>query len=372
MRKNKKTSLLSKFLLLINSFAVISLLISYAAKLVDPITFWPVAFFGLGYPIILLVNIIFVAYWLIRKRWFALISIITILFGYNSLTSTFAFRFNSDEQLQADSSSIKLMSYNVHHFKKFGSSLDSGSKSSILNLIDREQPDILGLQEFFTRHKGKYDVKDSIFRILNTKNYHYNVMIDNQYESIGIAVFSKYPILRKGNINLPNSHGGNNGVWIEVKKDNQIFRVYVVHLASISFQPEDYNYLIKLKSELKTDEDFVSSKRIARRLKDAFIRRSNQVKSLKELTDTCKVPYIIMGDFNDTPVSYTLNELNKGMKNGFREKGSGLGITYNGIFPNFQIDYILSSPHFEFNKYHIIKEAYSDHYPLTCNVTLKD
>src|SRR5690606_3627592 len=125
MRKNKKTSLISKFLLFLNFFAVISLLISYAAKLVDPITFWPIAFFGLGYPIILLVNIIFVVYWLIRKRWFALISITAILFGYNSLTSTFAFRINSEKQFQTDSSSIKLMSYNVHHFKKFGSSLDS-------------------------------------------------------------------------------------------------------------------------------------------------------------------------------------------------------------------------------------------------------
>ncbi|MDV3197467.1 MAG: hypothetical protein Q8884_02675, partial [Sweet potato little leaf phytoplasma] len=82
-------------------------------------------------------------------------------------------------------------------------------------------------------------------------------------------------------------------------------------------------------------------------------------------------PYIIMGDFNDTPVSYALNNLTKGMQNSFQKKGSGLAITYNGDFPNFQIDYILATPQFDILSYNIIKESFSDHYPVTCNVSFQ-
>ena len=57
----------------------------------------------------------------------------------------------------------------------------------------------------------------------------------------------------------------------------------------------------------------------------------------------CPYPYIISGDFNDTPSSYAVNQMAKGFKNAFREKGTGLGRTYNGDFPNYQIDYIMAS-----------------------------
>ena len=77
-----------------------------------------------------------------------------------------------------------------------------------------------------------------------------------------------------------------------------------------------------------------------------------------------------MGDFNDTPVSYAITQMSKNLKNGFLEKGSGLGITYNGDFPNFQIDYIFASKQFDFKDYKIIKREFSDHYPVCSTVTL--
>jgi endonuclease/exonuclease/phosphatase family metal-dependent hydrolase len=46
----------------------------------------------------------------------------------------------------------------------------------------------------------------------------------------------------------------------------------------------------------------------------------------------------------------------KGLKNAFREKGSGLGRTYNGDFPNYQIDYIMTSPQFEVFNYKVIEK----------------
>lgn len=372
MRRNKKSSFLNKFILFLNGLAIIALLTSYLATVINPASYWYFAFFGLAYPFILLINILFIVFWLFRKKRYALLSIVTILAGYSALTSTIGFRGKSNPPLTKDPSAIKLMTYNVHFFKRFGEDLDSSTRIGIFNLIKREKPDIAGFQEFFTRQKGKYGIKDSVLKILDTKHYYYKPSIDNGYESYGLAIFSKFPIVDKGVIELDDPTSGNGAIWADIKKDNRTFRVFLVHLASISFQPEDYNYLNKLKKDLAPQEDVVSGKRIFRRLRDAFIKRSQQIELLKSHADSCDIPYIIMGDFNDTPVSYAINNITKGIQNAFQEKGSGLAITYNGDFPNFQIDYILGTPHFDILSYNIIKESFSDHYPVTCNVSLQD
>ena len=82
------------------------------------------------------------------------------------------------------------------------------------------------------------------------------------------------------------------------------------------------------------------------------------------------MPYIIAGDFNDTPTSFAVNSIAKGLKNTFSEKGNGFGITYNGAFPNFQIDYILTTPNFNVKNYQIIKKKLSDHYAVVSDLEL--
>jgi endonuclease/exonuclease/phosphatase family metal-dependent hydrolase len=72
-----------------------------------------------------------------------------------------------------------------------------------------------------------------------------------------------------------------------------------------------------------------------------------------------------------TPASFAVNELSKGLKNAFRERGFGLGRTYNGDFPNFQIDYILATLQFDVLDYYIIEKKLSDHYPVRADLLLK-
>ncbi|MBK0381522.1 endonuclease/exonuclease/phosphatase family protein [Pedobacter sp. SD-b] len=368
--KKKGNSLLQKAILFFNFLAIFCLVLSYLATIVDPEKLWYFTLFGLAYPFILLSNLLFFLIWLLLKRWYFMYSLIFILIGYQPLTRTFGFRLSKSETFDMDTNTIKLMSYNVHYFKKFGYDLDTTTRSKVLRLIKEQQPDIIGFEEFFTRKKGKYDLKDSLLKILNTKEFYYSTAVDNDYESTGVAIFSKYPIIKTGDIVLDSLDTGNQGVFADVKKGEKVFRVYAVHLASISFQPEDYNFLNEVKSDIKSSKDVISSKRIVKKLKTAFIKRSNQVKIIKQHMNNCKTPYIVMGDFNDTPASFALTQMNKGLKNAFQEKGRGLAITYNGDFPNFQIDYILASPQFNINSYQIIKKSLSDHYPIRSNVCL--
>jgi len=373
MRRRKKPSGLSifnKFVLAVNSLAVISLLTAYLASFINPGVFWPPAFFGLAYPAILLVNLIFIIYWLISFPRYALISTITILIGWNTLTAYIGFRESSGIMVPKSSENfIRILTYNVHNFKQFGDKNDKFTKDQILDIIRKEQPDIICFQEFFSRQRGEYNFRKLIPEILNSEHYFYQPTTDNGYESTGTAIFSKYPIVNTGKVLFAKTMNWNEAVYVDVNRGGKIFRVYNVHFQSISFQPEDYKYLKKVTKEI--DADVESSRKIGSRLKQAFVKRANQVKILRSHTDSCKTPYVIAGDFNDTPISYTVKTVSEGLQNGFRLKGSGFGITYNGAFPNFQIDFILASPEFSIKNYLIVQKKLSDHYPVRTDLELK-
>jgi endonuclease/exonuclease/phosphatase family metal-dependent hydrolase len=262
------------------------------------------------------------------------------------------------------------MTWNVHYFRKFK---DNEWKLSVVNqmmdVIRNEQPDVLCIQEFSMRVKGEFNIKKKLVELLKTQHYYYEEDYGNGYESNGYAIFSKYPIKHKGKLNFPNISAGNDVLFADISVGKQPMRIYSVHLQSFSFQPEDYEYLNEVKKDIHTDVN--STKRLSRRMKNAFVRRAEQVDIIKDHISGLEIPCIIAGDFNDTPVSYAVNTLSKGMKNAFREKGSGFGVTYNGDFPNFQIDYIFASPHFDVKNYIIIDKKLSDHYAVRSDLELK-
>ncbi|HEY1024308.1 MAG TPA: endonuclease/exonuclease/phosphatase family protein [Sphingobacteriaceae bacterium] len=369
-KKKKKIGFLSKIMLASNIAAAVVLLLSYLASVTDPKSFWPIAFVGLAYPFILGVNVLFAIYYLIRKPLFALIPVAAILLGWKFLTSYIGFRETTAIEVPKSSGNfLRVMTYNVHSFKQFGNKNDAFTKDQILNIIRKEQPDVICFQEFFSRRKGEYNFRRLVKEVLDTEHYYFVPAMDNDYEAMGLAIFTKLPVRDKGHIRFDNSRGGNEAIFLDVEFKKKPVRIYNVHFQSISFQPEDYSYLKDATQNI--EPDVASSKRIGRRLKQAFVKRSDQVKVLKEHTETCKTPFVVAGDFNDTPISYTVNYMMEDLTNCFRKKGSGFGITYNGDFPNFQIDYILASDHFDVKNYRIVKKKLSDHYAVRSDIELK-
>jgi len=346
------------------------LLLSYLAPVTDPRKVWPIAFLGLAYPPLMAVNVIMFVYWLLRRKWFILIPVVTVLVGWNVLLNHIGFRSSAYKINRTDSSSIRMMTYNVHNFKRYGAENDISTKHEILELINAQQPDIINFQEFYTRRRGQYDMRDSILKLLNSTQFYFEKFRFNNDEGIGMAIFSRFPIVNHGLIHLSDEMGsGNQCLYIDIRKNSKIFRVYNVHLQSIRFDPEDYQFIDSASKKGKTD--MLLSKRIATKLKKAFLKRSEQVLKVKDHSSQCTYPFIIAGDFNDTPSSFAVNRMAKGLKNAFREKGSGMGRTYNGDFPNYQIDYIMTSRQFDVKSYKIIEKRLSDHYPVCSDLLLK-
>lgn len=347
----------------------LALLLSYLAPNTDPRTFWPIAFFGLAYPPLLLANVLMMVYWIIRKSYLSFVSVICILVGYKVLTNNIGFRLPASNVKSTSPRAVRLMTYNVHNFKHYGSKNDVSTKREILALITEQKPDIIGIQEFYTRKKGEYDMIDSIKKIMGAKYYYFEPFSSSSSESIGMAIFSKFPIKNHGLIMLTFKGSTNQCLYVDVENNDVKFRMYSVHLQSINFQPQDYEYLGTLSKQGKTNMG--ATKRLGSKLKSAFLKRSDQVVIIKDHAKTCTTPYIISGDFNDTPASFSVNQMAKGLKNAFCEKGSGLGRTYNGDFPNYQIDYVMVSPGFNVADYQIIEKKLSDHYPLRTDLVLK-
>ncbi|MFD0750653.1 endonuclease/exonuclease/phosphatase family protein [Mucilaginibacter calamicampi] len=367
-KSNQKLSFFTRLLLFINCCFALALLVSYLAPVVDPRKFWPVAFFGIAYPPLLLLNVIFIAYWLIARSKLALVSIITILLGWNALHNNVGFSLWSKAP-ENSAANVRVLTYNARNFKKYGENDDDSTRHGILQLMRNVKPDVIGVQEYFSRKKGVYAMKDSISGLIGTTYRHIEGSIETESEIMGVAIFSRYPIIAKGTVTVASPNSGVQCIYADIKKGKDIFRFYSVHLQSFLFEQKDYLYIDTVTKSGKAD--ISSTKRLAIKLKRAFLNRAGQVMLVKQHALACPYPYIISGDFNDTPSSFAVNQMEKGIKNSFREKGFGLGRTYNGDFPNYQIDYIMASNQFDVLNYDIIKQNFSDHYPVYADLALK-
>lgn len=362
--RTKRLGFFGKAMLLANAFAAAALLFSYLAPIINPQTFWPIAFFGIAYLPLLVANAVFVAYWLVRNARFAAVSLLAILFGWNTLQKHYGFNPAVAESVVAspDTAHIRVLTYNVHFFRQFA---QKDTKLTIreqaMQLIDDVSPDVICIQEYYTRQKGKHRMADVFEREINMPYRYISPTAANDYEAYGMAIFSRHPILGSG-VLPKHEYGVNRIIYADINKDGRVFRVYNVHLRSFGFQQEDYDFINNPSKTI--EKDAASTKRIGARLKHAFTARSAQALELREHSQACNLPFLIAGDFNDTPLSYAVSEVSKGMRNAFREKGRGWGVTYNGDFPNFQIDYILTSPAFDVRHYQIVKARLSDHYPV--------
>ncbi|MCD0487901.1 endonuclease/exonuclease/phosphatase family protein [Pedobacter sp. MC2016-14] len=367
--KKSKTTFFNKLLGFIAVILAISLILGMLAGSIDPRTNKYIPFFGLAYPYLLVLNVLTALFWLLRKRIiYAVLTVALIFAGNRVFIATFSFKGTEGAGPKKDTTLLRMMTYNVHNFKPYEPGNSDSVKNQILNLVRTEDPDVIAFQEYFTRKKGAFDLTDSLKRILKTKHYYFVPSQKNDYEAMGLAIFSKYAIKDKGTIWFDANHSGNSSIYVDLEVNKKLIRIYNVHLQSISFVKQDYEYLDKVKK--KMDAEIVPSRRIIGMLKSAFLKRSAQVDLMKAHMKTCTSPYLIAGDFNDTPASYAVTQLTKSLQKTFVKKGEGFGTTYNGKFPNFQIDYIAVTKDIEVINHRVIEAKLSDHFPLRSDLRL--
>lgn len=329
---------------------------SYLAVHINPDDFALPAFFGLAYPYILLANIIMIIAWIMMLRYEALISLILILFGYSHFLNYIQlFQSRNDKQ-----DTFKVLSYNVHMFNYFESNKGATSHKNVMNFIKSQNADILCLQEYFTSGLPSR-IPSTVNNSTGIKyNAHIKMLGSGKNRYFGVATFTKYPIIRKGEIVHPGSSSLTIFTDVIIRQDT--FRIYNNHLQSFRLRRMERSFIEEMTDS--EDETLSEVKNLSARLKQGFISRAIQAQLLKEHVKNSPYPVIVTGDFNDTPVSYVYRKIRKGLKDSFVSSGYGAGFTYKGNYPPNRIDYILYDDALLNNTFEIIKVRYSDHYPI--------
>jgi endonuclease/exonuclease/phosphatase family metal-dependent hydrolase len=353
----------NRFMLWLNYFAAIALLLSLVAAYISPRTFWPIAFFGISFPVLFILNLAFAIYWGMQMRAWALLSGIMLIASINNLLGNLQFHVSGKAPVQAD---IKVLNYNCMLFDLYNWSKNRQSRRLIFDMLQEEAPDILCLQEFYTsEQKGDYNNADTLKKFLRAKNMHAEYTITLRgYDHWGVATFTRFPIVRKGKI-MFNTTSNNICIYTDMLIAGDTIRVYNIHLASLNFGKKEYKFIGNLGSP-DSNTDINQSKNIIRRLKKGFIERAAQTEMIAAHMAACPYKIILCGDFNDTPSSFAYHTLSAGMSDAFRESGSGIGKTYHGALPFLRIDYILHDKSFTSFNYRRYPESLTDHYPVSC------
>ena len=126
--------------------------------------------------------------------------------------------------------------------------------------------------------------------------------------------------------------------------------------------------------EFLTDEekDIEEVKKMGMKFKKAFQQRAKQVRKIRKYLDESPYHVLLCGDFNDTPASFSYEQLSDNLHDAFVNSGKGIGRTYVGKLPSFRIDYIFYSEGFESLNFETMDFRHSDHLPITCDLVKKE
>ena len=363
-------SLATKLMVVVNLFFICLLLCSYLSLYISPVKFWPVAFAGFAYPIFLLINIFFVLFWLVFLKRYFLLSLIVILLGYKQITTYV--KFSGADRKLAFENSLKVMTYNVRLFDLYNwrSESSKSTRSAIFEFFKSESPDILCLQEYYSGAGKHANFADSICQKVGYK-YRAVELIHKENEGLpyGLAIFSKYPIVKTYKLEFSNSKV-NFCQSCDVSIGKDTIRIINLHLESIKFGKEDYNFVSEITTSPPANEQIKKgSWSILSKMKFAYIKRASQIEAVTEYIRKSPYPVMFCGDFNDTPVSYSYRQISNLLDDAFVDAGKGLGKTHTNL-PLLRIDYIFHSKALQCIEQKTIEKDYSDHFPVVARFML--
>lgn len=355
--------LIKNSFLIASYFVLFLLIISFVSPYISPDIFFFPAFIGLAFPYIFLATLILFLFILFRKyKKHIFIILPFVLYGVYISCNYFKVGFFNSKP--TNNKTIKVMSYNVRLFDLYNWKNNLHEKNKIFKLLEKENPAILCLQEYYYQNDGKFSTTDTLIKFLSAKNIHeYFPVVNEEKYFFGIATLTKFPIVNKGKITFEGT--SNMSIYTDILLWGDTVRIYNNHLESVRLGKEDYNFINKFDFNIDNKE-VNDSKNIIRRLKNAFKKRAKQADIIAEHIASCPYPVIVCGDFNDTPDSYAYKTICNSLVDSYCESGSGIGSTYNGKIPFLRIDYILHSSKFNAYNFKVGKDDLSDHFPVTC------
>ena len=356
---SKFKKLTYRVLLIGNIIVVLLMLLVGNIGRLNPVDYPSLANLGLGFPILLVLNLVFLGVWCfcrLRSIWLPLLGFILC---YGPIRTYSPFNFPEDKP----HGSIKVLSYNVFMFSSWDE--PHGAKNPIVDYIVKSKADIVCLQEA----QARLDNGDQIYSTLKTHYPYFKLMIKKHPGADYIVLLSKYPVLWQDTIPYGSSSNQSVAYMLDIKGTKTL--VVNNHFESNGLSSGDKEgFKTLVKGELKTDEAKKQSVHLIKKLGDVSARRAPQAEAVarfvKKYLDK-QIPVILCGDFNDSPLSYTHHVISKELNDCYVESGNGPGISYHKSGMYFRIDHIFCSDDFESYGAKVDNSVTtSDHYPIYC------
>lgn len=344
--------------MLLNFGAVAALLFGYLSVFIPPDKYWVPSFFGLAYPILVGVNVLFIVFWLLVKPRYLLISLISILIGWGFLS-----RYVQLKGKTTDEAGVKLISFNVQHFSGAKGSNPKDNADQIISFLNGQKADIICLQETRLRKNSIFNLPNAVKDLNSIEHYQFA----RSSTTFGSVTLTRFPIVNMGEIRFDKSR--NMTIYTDVNIDGDTIRIFNVHLQSYLIDPSKYSIIDS--PGIDDEKDLKEVREMGSKFKRAFQLRAEMVREIRKYIDDSPYPVIVCGDFNDTPVSYSYQKLREGLKDAFVSSGKGIGQTYIGKLPSFRIDNIFHSDNFESFDFKTFNIRMSDHLPVSCKLIKK-
>jgi endonuclease/exonuclease/phosphatase family metal-dependent hydrolase len=340
----------------INFLVAVASFFTFYSVEISPEKFWIAGFVSWLTPSLLLLNVLFLIFWLLVKPLRMVLSGAVLVLGFKFVQSTFSLSIAHDP----DPQSIKVLSYNVRVFNIYANarSNEYSSSEKMLEWIINQDADIMCFQEFYNERKStQYNTVSQLSQKGKYKWFFEPFFTNAVNGKFGMAIFSKYPIVGKGMIDLGKTN--NQAIYVDIKIKGKIIRIYDFHLHSMSLDEDE------LVKTIKGEGTEFEKLNIINRLKNGFVQKARQVKQVDAHIKDCPYPVIACGDLNDTPYSFCYEVLTDRLKNSFEAAGNGFGFTFNGKVPFLRLDHQFASDGIKARKFITYKDVpYSDHFPI--------
>lgn len=342
----KRLSWFNRVMLVLNMVLTVLTFLAYILPFLAPKFFPLLSVFTLMMPLMLVLNFLFFIYWLIQVKRQMLLSGIVLLLGITFVNKFYKFSADVKPAAKED---FTLMSYNVRMFNIYDWLPQRAISDTIMAFVRKQDPDVVCFQEYS-------DVDGISF-----KRYKYRHIFsrDNRHKT-GQAIYSKYPIINRGDIAFPKSN--NNVIFADIKKGKDTLRVYSMHLQSIKISPDIHERIDEEKSKI-----------IFKRISEAFKKQQYQAELVEKHKSECPYSMIICGDLNNSAYSYVYRSVKGKMNDAFEEAGSGFGKSYNFKYYPARIDYIFAADNITVKEYKTFDTFInSDHFPIMTRLGINE
>lgn len=302
----------------------------------------------LGYciPGIIFLNLLFFIFFLFRKGRKILLPTLGLIASIPFLLASF--QWSSANEAKEDSFTV--MNFNAKLFRRPGSYREFSME--MIEWTAEDPSDIKVIPEHST--DNRWEPLDVNKRIGSRGYSVFSVAApikDNEH-NLGSAIFSRFPTTA-GNSLFTDSSSIAMTIYQDVAVGNKTVRIYAVHLASMGLEKVSGGGILS------------KFKQICEKLMAGAVNRSHQVDMITKHLETCEYPFILSGDFNETPYSYNYWKLRRYAKDAFVDEGNGLGFTFNSALPVARIDYQFVSDGIVVEKLEVDKQMIlSDHLPV--------